>query len=158
MQIVDLCEKPELREILAQWQGEQWRHLYPGWDAKEALRQFKLEKPGGGIPRSWIALDSERLLGSVSLILDDLPGRPNQNPWLAGMLVTEAERGRGVGKCLVQTLAACSDAREIAEIFLFTENQTGFFARFGFSPIEEAMQNGHAITIMKRSAAVHDNP
>ncbi|HEY5894726.1 MAG TPA: GNAT family N-acetyltransferase [Chthoniobacterales bacterium] len=151
MEIVDLSEKPELREILARWHGVQWRHLYQGWNAAEAMRLFELEKSEGEIPRTWIALDNERLLGSVSLILDDLPQRPKQNPWLASLLVAKSERGRGVGKRLVEALLAWSDARDIAEIFLFTENRTSFFARFGFSSVEETMQNGHAITVMRRS-------
>lgn len=151
MEIAQLQDHPEVVGLLAQWHGAQWRHLYPGWNAAEAQRQFELETPDGGIPRTWIALANQRLLGSVSLIRDDLPGRPSQNPWLASMFVAENERGQGIGRRLVETVLAWSDTRNIAGIFLLTENQTSFFARFGFFPIEQTMQNGHAITIMKRS-------
>ncbi len=31
----------------------------------------------------------------VALCLDDLEGRPDLNPWLAGLFVADAHRGKG---------------------------------------------------------------
>ena len=57
---------------------------------------------------------------------------------LRSLAVTATRRGEGLGRRL--TLAALALARRqgVDRVYLLTETAEGFFARFGFEPVERA--------------------
>jgi predicted N-acetyltransferase YhbS len=145
-----LCDVPSFAPALAEAHAREWRHLYAGWDRNAALADFLLERPEAGLPTTWVAHHpSGILMGSVSLVLDDLPGHPGLNPWLASLLVFPRFRGHGLGRVLTQKVLDFLHEHRYPHAFVFTEDQVPFFSKFGFSVHGPAQANGHPVTIMK---------
>ena len=145
-----LCEAPSFVPALAKAHAREWGHLYANWNQETALADFRLERAGSDLPTTWVAHHpSGILLGSVSLVLDDLPGHPGLNPWLASLFVFPKFRKQGLGKVLVGQALDFLCQQKYPHIYLFTEGQVPFFSKFGFSVHGPAQANGHPVTIMK---------
>jgi GNAT superfamily N-acetyltransferase len=56
--------------------------------------------------------------------------------WLADVFVVAAERGRGVGKLLVEAVVDHPDVRPVRRILLATADAHGLYERYGFGPLE----------------------
>ena len=93
------------------------------------------------------------LLGSVSLVHDDLPGYEHLTPWLASLYVKPEARGRGVGSRLVSAALAEAHRLGIRRLYLFTPEHEDYYSRRGWSYLERASAAGHPVTIMCRFTA-----
>ncbi|MCK6549896.1 GNAT family N-acetyltransferase [Myxococcota bacterium] len=135
--------------ILAPLHVREWRHLYPpGWTVDVAARELLAAPDARGLPRTLVAVDGDDVLGSVSLVADDLPTHPELGPWLASLFVVEAARGRGVGRALVAGIIEEARGLGLTELSLFTESAEGLFARFGFVVVAREHLAGAPITRM----------
>ena len=145
-----LCEVPSFAPALAEAHAREWGHLYANWNQETALADFRLEKVNSDLPTTWVAHHPAGiLLGSVSLVLDDLPGHPGLNPWLASLFVFPKYRGRGLGRILTQTALDFLAARRYPHAFLFTKDQVAFFSKFQFAVHAKSKAQGREVTIMK---------
>jgi GNAT superfamily N-acetyltransferase len=150
MTIVPLRDRPEFIPLLAEWQDREWRHLYRVWDRSMAVRQLQSEQPDGRLPQTLLAMDGDRLLGSVSAVFNDLPGWERYNPWVASFFVIAAARGRGIGGRLLMAAEDLLRAQGIQLAYLFTETARPFFEKRGWRPREPADANGHPVLIMTK--------
>jgi len=142
---------PQYVAELAAAHGREWQHLYSNWNAETALSAFRRELPGDAIPITLVLHDaSEGLIGSVSLVRDDLPGREDLNPWLASLYVMPQFRGRGHGSRLVEEALRLFQSLGYDRVHLFTETAMPWFARFGFVVVDRALANNNPVTIMAR--------
>ena len=150
-----LCEIPLLAPVLAAAHAREWGHLYAQWDKEVALADFQSETAKSAIPTTWVIHDrADTPMGSISLVMDDLPGHPGLNPWLASLYVFPEFRGRGLGKLLVRQALGFVRQQKYPRVYLFTEDQVPFFSNFGFAIHGPAQANGHVVTIMKWKAEV----
>lgn len=148
-----LCD-PSMALRLARLHAAEWRGLYVAWDVETARAEFACERPEGGIPQTLVAQSPDgRLLGSVSLIRDDLPSRPDLNPWLASLLVLPEHRGSGIGQKLVRAAESVFATLGERTFYAFTEHAAGFFLRLGFERLGNGMAGGHPVAILRRSLA-----
>jgi len=84
----------------------------------------------GRIPLSLVALDDERLVGTINLIENDDSKRAHLRPWLAALVVAEDMRGHGVGSRLVSALLDEARAMQIPLVYFGTDGP-GFYERLG---------------------------
>jgi GNAT superfamily N-acetyltransferase len=150
MIIVPLRDRPEFIPLLPEWQDREWRHLYRVWDRSMAVRQLQSEPPDGRLPQTLLAMEDDRLLGSVSVVFNDLPGWEKYNPWIASFFVIAEEHGRGVGGRLLLAAEELLRAQGVRQAYLFTETARPFFERRGWSAHEPAEANGHPVLIMTK--------
>lgn len=150
MQWAHLKDRPDLLPILAEWCGLEWAHLYENWDADTSRREFEASRSDGKLPITLIALEGGELLGTVSLLRNDLPGREDLNPWLASLLVLPEHRGKKVATFLIQQAEELLRRLNYPEAFLFTEAASGLFQKLGWEPYEAANTNGHAVMIFRK--------
>ena len=145
-----LCEVSFFAPALAEAHTQEWGHLYANWNQDSALADFRREKADSVLPTTWVAHDSSgHLMGSISLVLDDLPGHPNLNPWLASLWVFPDFRGRGLGKILIQKALGFLAEHRHPHAYLFTEDKVPFFSRFNFTVHAKTHAQGREVTIMK---------
>ena len=150
LSISRLCEIPSLAPVLAASHTREWGHLYANWNEKVALTDFEAETGSSAIPTTWVIHDRvSSLMGSISLVKDDLPGYPDLNPWLASLYVFPDFRRRGLGRLLVRQALDVLRQQKYPHAYLFTEDQAPFFSKLGFSVHGPAKANVHAVTIMK---------
>ena len=155
-ELLPLCDAREHAPQLAAWHAAEWAHLYEGWDAAVALRDLLSEPADGSLPMTLIARDGDRLLGSVSLIMDDLPGWSHCNPWLASFYVAPQYRKRGIGAALVRAALQRLDASAGSRVYLFTESAADYFAGHGFTFFGSGVAGGFEVTVMSRAIAAQD--
>jgi GNAT superfamily N-acetyltransferase len=151
MRITNLQHEYRHAPRLAALHASEWQHLYEEWSAPHALAEFAVQHSDGRVPATLIALDGDTLLGSVSLILDDLPGWEHLNPWLASFYVLPAYRRAGIGARLLEAAEAVLRAQRVAAAYLFTETRAAYFATHGwraFAPIAVAGQ--HATVMVRK--------
>ncbi|MFN3587617.1 MAG: GNAT family N-acetyltransferase [Moraxellaceae bacterium] len=153
MRLLPLHAAPQHVPALARRHQPQWQAAHPGmtlaaWEA-EFARHADARQP---LPTTLLALDDDgSLLGSASLVADDMDGAAPWSPWLANVLVTEAARGRGIGQALIDGVIAEARALGFAKVFLFTEDQQDFYARRGWTLLEERDHHGHRVCVMCRA-------
>ena len=145
-----LCDAFSFAPILAAAHAQEWGHLYENWNQSVALADFEMEKAGSDLPTTWVIHQTSGTpMGSISLVMDDLPEHPDLNPWLASLYVFPKFRGRGLGRLLVQQALDFLLRQKYPYVYLFTEDQVPFFSKFGFFVHSPTKANGHPVTIMQ---------
>lgn len=145
-----LSDVPAFAPLLASAHAREWGHLYLNWNQDVALADFQMEFGNPGLPSTWVIHHrGDTMMGSISLVRDDLPNHPELNPWLASLLVFPAYQGLGLGRILVQKALDVLRQHQYRHAFLFTEDKVPFFSKFNFSIYGQAKAAGHKVTIMR---------
>jgi predicted N-acetyltransferase YhbS len=155
MQIIDLKQQPQHIPAIAAWHFAEWAHLNPGRTQLWLEQHMQCYLADAFIPSMFIALDdeSQRVLGTSSLIAHDLAERPDLTPWLANVYVDASQRGKGLGRQLVVHAMQQAKQAEINTLYLFTPDQQAFYARLGWQYLCTEYLHGHAETVMQVSLA-----
>lgn len=151
MEIVSLTRHPHLAPELARLASRAWSHLYASWSDATALAEYRAARDDGPLPVTLVAVEAGHLLGTVSLVVNDLPGREDLNPWLASLLVVPDARGRGVGQALVRAAEAHLRDRGFVTAYLFTESAGKFFEKLGWRVLGPGSSHGSPVTLYERS-------
>ena len=151
MRIVPLASRLDLADTLARWHHGEWHHLYADWTFERCLAELRAQVDADRLPTTLLALEGETLLGSVSLVLDDLPGREELSPWLASLYVPLEHRSRGVGGKLVEAAVTEAHRLGVTQLYLFTPRHESYYAARGWSVLERTSTAGQLIVIMTRA-------
>jgi GNAT superfamily N-acetyltransferase len=121
-------EEPQIDAVLALWQGMDGIGLGLG-DTPHDLAMF-LARNAGCSP---IALNEQGEVVGVALC-----GHDGRRGYLHHVAVREAERGRGIGRLLIEYCRAALERVGVgrASIHVFADNKSGiaFWAHLGWSP------------------------
>jgi GNAT superfamily N-acetyltransferase len=148
MDIAYLADHPQHISTLAAWHHAQWGHLNPGTDVAWRTRQLTLHTGRPGIPTTLIALDGDTLLGSASLVKNDLTSHPDLTPFLASVYVAPAFRRQGVASALVRGVVAVVQELGLPEFYLITPDQQRLYASLGWQAREQVSYRGEMVTLM----------
>jgi GNAT superfamily N-acetyltransferase len=159
MQINYLADHPDFIPTLARWHHEQWKHLSPGDSVEERTARLRAHLSIGQIPTTFVAIspadgpgserDRTQILGSASLIAQDMDTHPELSPWLASVFVAPQYRGQGIGTALVRRVILEAETLGVARLYLFTTpDKNGFYARLGWSLIESTRYRGYQQIVM----------
>lgn len=146
--IEHLADHPDLIRELAALHHAEWGHMRPDRSLDARTERLRKACGRGGVPTVVVALDDGGLLGSAMLIANDMETRPDLTPWLAGVFVLPAHRGRGLGAALVARIEGEAAAAGAAHLYLYTPGARAFYERLGWRAIEETDHLGHRVTIM----------
>jgi predicted N-acetyltransferase YhbS len=128
--IVPLFEAPEHTAAAAALiHQEFWREV-PGASVERMQSRLACGVRADALPLSLVALHGAQLIGVVNLVDNDDEQHPQWHPWLAGMVVAEAWRGRGVGSALVRALLHRARELRFARVYLGTDGPA-FYTRLG---------------------------
>ncbi|HBM3288002.1 GNAT family N-acetyltransferase [Klebsiella michiganensis] len=92
----------------------------------------------GALPITFVAVEGERLLGTVGLWRCDLISRQDLYPWMAALYVTPEARGQGLAGKLQQHVIGYARAQGYTELFLYSACRD-FYERFGWQYIGEGL-------------------
>ncbi|CAI9418557.1 hypothetical protein ANOBCDAF_04292 [Pleomorphomonas sp. T1.2MG-36] len=148
--IVTTRDRPDLAQITGTWR---WQAFFEadGVSLEDTLA-FEAESARGPglMPTVLVLLDGQQPIGMVALCLDDLEGRPELNPWLAGLYVDPAHRGQGHGLRLIAELESLAHASRIPRLSLYTAGAVGLYARAGWEAVETFDMHGEPFSIMRK--------
>ena len=125
-----LCEVPAFRREVATLIHEEFWLTVPGASEDGMFERLGQAAHPGRVPLCLVALHEGQLAGVVNLVDNDDDDHPEWRPWLAGMVVAEPFRGRGVGSALVRGLLAQAWALGFERVYFGTDGP-GFYTRLG---------------------------
>lgn len=149
MHIVDLSTAPQHIPSLAAWHHEQWSYLNPDKTVEERIDELREHLGDQQVPRTFIALDDQQLMGSASLIEDDMDTHPEFTPWLASVFVSPLHRKQGVGAALVRRVMTAAEESGITTLSLFTPDQEHFYRQLGWHTIARELYASAEVVIMQ---------
>ncbi|MBR2817965.1 MAG: GNAT family N-acetyltransferase [Reyranella sp.] len=151
MRVVPLVERPDLVEQVSVWGFAEWGHLNPGQTLEERTARIRGKMNVDRIPIAFVALDEEgRIVGTASLIFDDLEGDP-RNPWLASVFVRPEHRKKGIASALVRTVEDAARRLGYSRLYLFTSSAPALYAGLGWQALEQRVYRGEHIQVMDKS-------
>ncbi|MDP2284321.1 MAG: GNAT family N-acetyltransferase [Pseudohongiella sp.] len=148
MQIFDLNDKPEHLMTLAKWHHAEWSYLNPLRSFEQRVEEMREDFEGKVIPATYLAEQDGELLGSASILADDMSSHPELTPWLASVYVNEIHRGKGIGSTLVKRIMQHAQDNGIKRLYLYTPDQEQLYARLGWQLLSREPYNGTPVTIM----------
>lgn len=100
-----------------------------------------------------IAVASERAIGTVLLVENDLPEKPALAPWLSSLWVAPAHRRAGVGTRLIEALVDRASHLDRQELFLYCRAGalSEFYQKRGWRKIGATQIKSDQAWIMRRA-------
>lgn len=92
----------------------------------------------GALPITFVAVEGERLLGTVGLWRCDLISRQDLYPWMAALYVAPEASGQGLAGKLQQHVIGYARAQGYTELFLYSACRD-FYEHFGWQYIGEGL-------------------
>lgn len=129
----------------------EWSYLYPGAIKEEWQKALIQRAKGCEIPTAIVAFESGILIGSASLLVNDMDDRPELTPWLAAVFVKKPYRSKGIGKKLIQEIEAISRKLKIRNLYLYTPSAEDYYRQIGWNVIENRNYHGTIVAVMQKS-------
>lgn len=143
-----LNDHPDLVPTLARWLHHQFLPLSPGSTVERCAQRLRDQPGGRAIPTTVVAISDGTLLGSASLVSQDMVVRPSLSPWLASVYVAPEYRKQGVGSALVQRIVDDARALGIQRLYLYTPDREPFYHRLGWRTLEHIDYRDHYVAVM----------
>ncbi len=148
MKIVNLSERPEFVDILAAWHYREWGDLYPA-ETQEGFKKDLLTcLSPEAVPATFIAINNNVLLGSISILHKDMDIDELWSPWLGNLYVNPDYRQQGIGKQLIHHLLAYCATHEVKQLYLFTPASRSYYENLGWQVIQSLDYQGQKVDIM----------
>lgn len=148
MKIIDLRQIPQSLNQLAQWHHREWAHFNPGQSLQQRIEKMQSYLNDDFIPSTFVAIEDDEVLGSAAIIESDMEDRSELTPWLASVFVGPDKRKQGIGSQLVKHVMTQAASKRYRNLYLYTENDTGFYQRLGWEPLEARNYYGTDVIIM----------
>ena len=115
--------------VLAKAQFNLWGLLTSRNTLEGYQELLQLAAQSDQLPMTLVAVEGSTVLGSVNLLGNDLPLRPDLTPWLAQLFVFPKYRNQGVGASLVKAVTV--EARKLGwqNVYLYTSGLSPGFLR-----------------------------
>jgi len=148
LDIINLRQRPSAAALLARWHYQEWQVLYPDDTEESFKRDLEKSLTDENVPSTWLLTEGENIIGSCSIIEQDMDIHPELSPWLANVFIHADYRGQGLGSRIIQAVMKQAAASGLDRLYLFTEDQAEFYQRFGWQVIEQPLYNGIAVSLM----------
>ncbi|MBD9478641.1 GNAT family N-acetyltransferase [Pseudoxanthomonas sp. PXM02] len=149
MRIEPIGQHPACIEPLARLHHAEWAPLYDDWTLEAATAELHDHAARTSLPTTLVLVDDDRVLGSVSLLIEDAPALQDRgSPWLGSLFVLPEARGRGSGRLLVDAVVAHAAREGVVLLRLFTLWHEDFYASLGWQVEERTSLHGTPVVIM----------
>ena len=147
--IAAISDRPDLAPIVAQWRVDEF-HRHPGGYTVEKMTRLILAPPVGP-KETFVLFDGDQPAGTAALMREDLETRPDLTPWLGGVFVQPAFRGRGYASALVRQVESFALAAGVPVLWLYTWKAETLYARLGWQRVGIEQENGEDVVLMRRA-------
>jgi len=153
MRIVCLAEAPQHIPALAREHLLAFGEMLPEWNVVEAEADLRSHRCDSRIPTSWIALEGDDWLGSVSLLQNDDARIRQFSPWLATLYVRPQARSGGVGARLVAHCVQAAARLQVGYLYLYCEPRlVPYYEGLGWQPHVQLPLGPLQVTVMRIDA------
>lgn len=114
----------------------------------DAIMHSSME--GKPLPRFYLMLRDEEIIGCYGLVTNDFVSRHDLYPWLAALYIDEKERGRELGRRLLEHGEKEAANLGFEALYLSTGHD-GYYERYGWKRIEDGYEpDGSATRIYEK--------
>jgi N-acetylglutamate synthase-like GNAT family acetyltransferase len=149
MKIFELSQRNDLFDEAVkvywnQWGDEQNYKFYEDC-------MFHSCKTTDKVPRFYIALLDESIIGTYALLRNDLNSRQDLFPWLACLYVSPEHRGKKIGSHLLEHALQETNIKGYQKLYLTTDLE-GYYEKYGWTHTTEAYGlSGRSIKVYEKS-------
>ncbi len=144
-----LANHIEFVPVIGEWFYNEWKRYYVSKTKDDIIKSIKERNNINCLPLCIVAFRDDKPIGTATLKLNEMPGKAQYNPWLAGVYVEESSRSRGIGRMLVERVLAESKRFGCQTIYLWTPTAMKYYEAMGWEPVEESFYLVDKIQIMK---------
>jgi len=134
--ILPLYHAPQYAQQVTDWI---WQAFGEGLPREFFHSIVEHSQTPGALPLTFIALEDERLVGTVGLWRCDLITRQDLFPWLAALYVDDAARGKGLAGLLQQHVISCAAQAGYETLHLWSACRD-FYERYGWQYMGDALE------------------
>ena len=149
--IVPLGEMPAAVDTLTGWFEAEWAPYYGADGPGDARGDLLAGCRADGLPRTFIALDGDNVVGTAALTRQSMASHPDLSPWLAALLVAADYRGRGVGSALVAHVAGEARRQGFSAIYCGADPAATLLPRLGWRAIDSGPTLRGEVAILRRA-------
>jgi uncharacterized protein len=151
LRIDPLADHLDLVEQIAGWHWDEWGPLDdPTGSAESWAAGLTGRTHRDGVPTTWLAMAGPDAVGVASLVESDMDLHTELTPWLSGLLVLPAWRGRGIGRLLTRTCETSAARFGARELHLHTSGVEPYYRRLGWHDLFTETYRGRSVTVMAR--------
>lgn len=147
--IASVSKQPELAALVAKWRVDAFFNHPSGYTVTEMTTLIL--KPPGGPNETFVLFDDGRPVGTAGLMCSDLESRPDLTPWIGGLYVEPAFRGRGHATALVRQVEDFARAVPVPTLWLYTVSADGLYLRLGWQHVGVEQEDGRDVILMRRN-------
>lgn len=135
---IDLRQRPQLKDIAAEWFSEKWNIPVAAYLA--CMDDYLTDKTEYG----WfLCLDGERIVGGLGVIENDFHDRKDLTPNVCAVYTEKEYRGKGIAGRLLGMAVENLKAKGISPVYLLTDH-VGFYERYGWEFLCMVQGDGEA--------------
>ena len=153
VEIVAVSARPDLAPMRARWIVDAFFSEPGGYTVDEMTAITRATHPG---PRdSFVLFDGGRPVATAGFSQTDLDTRPDLAPWLVGVWVDPAYRGRGHAATLVRWVEGVARWHGAATLWLYTTKAEGLYLKLGWTRVglEREGKRDVEVILMNRDLA-----
>ena len=147
--IATVSDQPALAPLVARWRVTAFFNRPGGYTVAEMTALILM--PDAGPNETFVLFEGETPAGTVGLMARDLESRPDLTPWLGGLYVEPAFRGKGYASALVTHVEERTRAAAVSALWLYTRNAEGFYLRRGWERAGVEQEAGDDVILMRRA-------
>lgn len=127
MIIFSLINKPEMKNLMAEWFHEKW-----GIPLEAYLESMNECLNGKTIVPQWyVAVKGDKIIGGLGIIANDFHNRKDLSPNVCAVYVEEEYRCQGIAGKLLNFVCEDMKNKGIKTLYLVTDH-TSFYERYGW--------------------------
>lgn len=121
-----ISDIPRMKERAARWFCEKW-----GIPQQAYLESMEESIKGAAVPRWYLALEGDRIIGGMGVIQNDFHERKDLYPNVCAVFTEEDRRGLGIAGRLLDFVCTDMKNQGIDTLYLLTDH-TSFYERYGW--------------------------
>ncbi|AZO27976.1 GNAT family N-acetyltransferase [Mesorhizobium sp. M1B.F.Ca.ET.045.04.1.1] len=106
---------------------------------------------GDGFEAAFVARLGDAPIGSCLFVRNEIDPAHDLTPWLAGLVVDENYRARGIGVALLRAVEAHAASVGVDKLYLYTWQARRFYEALGWTAVETFEQGDEPMVLMERS-------
>ncbi len=146
-----LADHPEFVHTLAEWFRIQWAVYYHSQTLEEVAMELSEGANRKHIPIRLLALEDEKLAGTIILRHLADPSDPASSPGLGGLLVHVDFRHRGIGTMLIEAGTRLAAEQGYLEVFATSGPASGILERLGWQQLKMVIHGDELLGMWRKN-------
>jgi len=152
VKVAFLKEHPHFLPLVARWCAAEWPSYYDQGSYQAAFEYHLTTLQTDSVPCGFVASEGGKLMGTISLLEEDMSIRPQYTPWLGCLYVDPAYRDRHgtVAKELTAFAEQHAFKLNIGDLYAWSHTLANHMKHIGWEEIERVNFLGGEAVILRK--------